>query len=111
MNRCLTVIPVAKITIAAPLPEAKPVARQWGIAVTADLDAGPSGGDSSEAVSLVVAVDADIRDGAGEALPLDRIAAGDVIEWVAESHSELWIARQLLVTSGLLPGGEAPGSP
>jgi hypothetical protein len=116
MNRCLTVIPVAKFTIEAPVREAQPATRQWGLAVTtnavtANQEAGPSGGGSHEAIPLVVAVDADIRDGAGETLPLDRIAEGDVIEWVAESHGELWIARQLLVTSGPLAGGDAPAPP
>jgi hypothetical protein len=110
MNRCLTVIPVARVTLEAPVQPREPTARQWGLAVTTD-DAARRGGENPEAVSLVVAVDAKIRDAAGIELTLDSIAVGDVIEWVAESHGELWIAHQLCVTPGPLSDGDAPEPP
>jgi hypothetical protein len=111
MNRCLTVIPVARVTLEAPVQPREPTARQWGLAVTAAGDAARRGGENPEAVSLVVAVDAKIRDAAGIELTLDSIAVGDVIEWVAESHGELWIAHQLCVTPGPLSDGDAPEPP
>lgn len=111
MNRCLTVIPVARVTLEAPVQPREPAVRQWGLAVTAADDAARRGGANPEAVSLVVAVDAKIHDAAGTELTLDSIAVGDVIEWVAESHGELWIAHQLCVTPGPRSNGAAPKPP
>ena len=108
MNRELTIVPVAKVTLAAPAAAQEPTARQWGLAVSAAQDDARRGGAHPELVSLLVASDADIRDAEGAVIPLEGIVAGDVIEWIAESHGEVWVARQLSVTSVPLPGEESP---
>lgn len=111
MNRRLVVVPLASVTLAAPTRTGEPTARQWGLAVSAGEHDDPGRADDRQVVSLVVAADADIRDAGGAALSLDRIAVGDVVEWVAESQGELWIARQLSVTSGPPPGRDASPGP
>ena len=110
LNRRLSVVPVASVTLATPGSHEPPTARQWGLAVSADQNDERRGCESPEVVSLLVAPDADIRNADGALRSLEGIAGGDVVEWIAESQDGVWVARQLSVTSGPLPDGDTRAS-